>query len=132
VSEADVESVKRGVEAYNRGDVEGVLEGADPEVIAVPVRSLLEGGEYSGHDGLRKFLADMEEDWESREVELTDVRDLGDRVLVLGNFHAVGKASGSEVRQPVAWVCEMRDAKLLRLNAFSDQEAALAEVGLSE
>ena len=132
MSEADVESVKRGVEAYNRGDVEGVLEGADPEVIAVPVRSLLEGGEYSGHDGLRKFLADMEEDWESREVELTDVRDLGDRVLVLGNFHAVGKASGSEVRQPVAWVCEMRNAKLLRLNAFSDQEAALAEVGLSE
>jgi ketosteroid isomerase-like protein len=131
VSDADVEAVRRGVEAYNRGDVDGVLEMADPEVTLVPIRSLLEGGAYTGHEGLREFLADMDEDWERREVEVDEIRDLNGRVLVLGNFHAVGRSSGSEVRQPVAWLCEMRAGRLRGLKAFSDQDSALSELGLS-
>ena len=129
MSSADVETIRRGIEAYNGGDAEGIVQMADPEVTLVPLRSLLEGGQYTGHDGVRRFLADMDEDWEGREIELDEIRDLGDRVLVLGNFHAVGRASGSDIRQPVAWLCEMRDGKLRRMQAYSDREAAIAEAG---
>ena len=129
MSSADVETVRQGIAAYNKGDPEGLIEISDPEVTLIPLRSLLEGGGYDGHDGVRRFLSDMDEDWEAREIELDEIRDLDDRVLVLGNFHAVGRASGSDFRQPVAWLCEMRDGKLLRMQAYSDREAALAEAG---
>jgi uncharacterized protein len=130
VSEADVETVRKGIEAYNRGDVEGVIAQTDPDVRLVPMLALLEGGEYRGHEGVRKFMADMDEDWSEREVLVDEIRDLDGRVLVLGSFRAVGRASRSEVRQPLAWLSEIRDGRLASLQAFTDHSAALSEAGL--
>jgi ketosteroid isomerase-like protein len=129
VSAEDVEAAKRGIEAYNRGEIERLVEMADPEVKMVPLRSLLEGGAYEGHDGVRRFMADMDEDWESREIEVDEVRDLGDSVLVLGNFHGLGH-SGNEVRYPVAWHSEYRLGKLVKMTAYADQGSALGDLGL--
>jgi uncharacterized protein len=129
VAAEDQEAVRRGVDAYNRGDVEAMLETTAEDVVMVPVRSLLEGGEYRGHDGVRRFMADMEEDWVERAIEIDEIREVDDSWLVLGVFRAVGK-SGTEVRYPVAWHSVMRDGKLARMTAYSDQEAALRELGL--
>jgi ketosteroid isomerase-like protein len=128
---SEVELARNGVVAYNDGDLERVLELTDPEVTMVPVRSLLEGGEYRGHEGVRKFLSDMEEDWASREIEVDEIRELEDGVLILGTFAAVGR-SGVEVSYPVAWHSIYRDGKLLRLTAYSDQQAAQRELGLAD
>ena len=124
-----MQAIRRGLEAYNAGDVEGVIEMTDPEATLVPVRSLLEGGEYRGHDGVRRFMADMEEDWAERAVEVEEIRELDEGVLVLGSFRAVGR-SGTEVRYPVAWHSQMRDGRLFRLTAYSDRDTALRELGL--
>lgn len=130
MSAEDVETIRTGIEAYNAKDVDGLLRTADDQVVLIPLRSLLEGGEYRGPDGLRRFMADMDEDWSERAIEVDEVRDLEDRVLVLGDFHGVGRASGAEVRYPVAWLCEMRDGKLAHMRAFSDRETALRELGI--
>jgi ketosteroid isomerase-like protein len=127
---SQAELARQGVEAYNRGDLEALVERADPEITMVPVRALLEGGEYRGHEGIRRFLADMEEDWERREIVVDEIRELDDGVLVLGTFKAVGR-SGNEVSQPVAWHTRYRDGKLLRLVAYTDQETALRRLGRS-
>ena len=120
----DVEIARRGIDAYNRGDIDALVELADPEITIVPVRALLEGGEYRGHEGVRQFLSDMEEDWESRRIEVDEIREAGDGLLVLGTFAATGR-SGNEVRYPLAWHSVYRDGKLLRLRAYSDRDAAL-------
>ena len=121
----DAEIVLRGIEAYNAGDLEGMLENTDPEITMVPVRALLEGGEYRGHEGVRKFFNDMEEDWESRRIEVDEIRDAGDDgVLVLGTFAATGR-TGTEVRYPLAWHSRFRDGKLWRLQAYSDRDSAV-------
>ena len=124
----DVEIARRGIDAYNRGDLDALVELADPEVTMVPVRALLEGGEYRGHEGVRKFLSDMEEDWESRRIEVDEIREVGDGLLVLGTFAATGR-SGNEVRYPLAWHSVYRDGKLLSLRAYSDRDAALRSHG---
>ena len=131
MSVEDVETIKRGVEAYNAGDVEGMLAMCDPEVRLTPMRKLLEGGEYVGHSGLRRFMADMDEDWSERAIDIAEVRDAGDRLLVLGDFHGTGRASSAEVRYPVAWLCHMHDGKLARMVAYTDQQEAIADVGLT-
>ena len=128
--ESEAEIARRGVEAFNRGDVDELLERADPEIRLVPVRSLLEGGEYRGHEGIRQYLADMDEDWERREIVIDEISEAAGGVLVLGTFKAVGR-SGNEVRQPIAWRTTYRDGKLLSLVAYTDQESARRDLGLS-
>ena len=120
----DAETVRRGVDAFNRGDIDGMLEVMHPDVTLVPVRALLEGGEYHGHDGVRRYFSDMEEDWASRRIEIDEIRDLDDGVLVLGTFALTGR-SGNEVRYPLAWHSQYRDGKLWRMQAYSDRDAAL-------
>jgi ketosteroid isomerase-like protein len=127
----DLENVRRGIDAYNRGDVEGLIAATDPDVVLVPVRSLLEGGEYRGHEGVRRFLADMDEDWVERQVDVEEIRELDGSWLVLGSFRATGR-SGNEVRYPVAWHSVMRDGRLAQMTAYSDQETALRKLGLAD
>jgi uncharacterized protein len=127
VSREDLDIVRRGIEAYNRGDVQELLALSDPDITMVPVKALLEGDAYRGHEGVRRFVAEMDEDWSEREVVIEELRDLGDRVLVLGNFRAVGRASGTEINQPAAWISEIRDGRLLAMRAYTDREAAERE-----
>jgi ketosteroid isomerase-like protein len=130
MSAEDIEAIKRGIEAYNAGDLDGLIATADPEVRFTPMRKLLEGGEYIGHEGLRQFVADMDEEWAERGLDVEELRDLGDRVLVLGDWHAIGRDTGTQIRYPVAWLCEMKGGRLLRMRAYSDRRQALAEAGL--
>jgi ketosteroid isomerase-like protein len=130
VATGDLEAVRHGIDAYNRGDVEAMLETTSEDVVMVPMRSLLEGGEYRGHEGVRRFMADMDEDWSEREIEIEEIRELDDSYLVLGRFRAVGR-SGTEVTFPLAWHSVMRDGKLWRMTAYSDREAAFRELGMS-
>ena len=121
---------RQGVEAFNRGDVEELIERADPELRLVPLSSLLEGREYRGHEGIRRYVADMDEDWQRREIVIDEISDAGDGVLVLGTFRAVGR-SGNEVNQPVAWHTTYRDGKLRSLVAYTDQKSAQRDLGLT-
>lgn len=130
MSSEDLETVRRGIDAYNRGDVEGVVSMCDAEVALVPVRARLAGGGYSGHEGVRAFMTDMDEDWAERMIEIEEIRDLSDSLLVLGVFAATGR-SGTEVRYPVAWHSHLHDGKLVRMTAYTDRGAALRELGLT-
>src|SRR5688572_4539800 len=102
MASANVEIIRRGLDAYNRGDVEAVLETADPDIEFVPLRSLVVGGSYRGHDGIRRFFEDLDEEWEDRLIGNEQFRERGDSVLLLGEFEAKGKASGMQVNSPVA------------------------------
>jgi ketosteroid isomerase-like protein len=130
VAIGDRETVRRGIDAYNHRDIEGIVAVTAEDAVLVPMRSLLEGGEYRGHDGVRRFMADIDEDWSERHIEVEEIRELEDAVLVLGSFRAVGR-SGTEVRFPVAWHSQIRDGKLTRLTAYSDTDAALRALGLT-
>ena len=127
----DAETVRRGIDAYNRGDVEALIELTDPEITMVPVRALLEGGEYRGHEGVRRFLADMDEDWASRQIEVDEIRDLRRRACWSSGRSPPPASSGNEVRYPLAWHSTYRDGKLLRMQAYSDRDAALRALGQS-
>ena len=127
MSQADVETIRAGLAALNRRDVEGMLATLQPDAEMVPARAVLEGTVYRGHDGLRRWLDDMAEDWDDLRIEPDEVRGLeGGRVLVLGGFHARGKSSGVPLDQPAAWICELRTARWRACSFFADADAALA------
>jgi ketosteroid isomerase-like protein len=125
----DVEIVRAVLRAYVDHDVPRVLEALDPAVELYPIRAVFEGTPYRGHEGFRRFIADMREDWRESTIEADEVRDMGGgRVLVAGRFRGQG-ASGVEVDTPAVWVCEVRDGKIVRLRFYADEAAAIQATG---
>jgi ketosteroid isomerase-like protein len=126
MSEENVALVRRAFGVVTiPGDPEAMLAVSGPGfemhmtgVVGEPVR-------YAGESGIRQFFLDVAQSWESFRFEATDVRDLGDRVLVLGDVRGRGRASGVDVDDRWAWVVECAGGMAASVRGFLDQGDAL-------
>jgi ketosteroid isomerase-like protein len=126
MSQADVERIRAGFDAYNHGDFDRMLEGWDEDIEVVP----LGGGEpLRGKEAARSWLAPEAIDQHGEPIEF---RDYGERVLVACNWHVHGRGSGVDVDTRVYILFTSRAGKTARLEAFGDEQDALESVGLSE
>jgi spermidine synthase len=76
-------------------------------------------------------LAALDENFETWEIVMDDVREQGDTVVVLGSVRARGRGSGIELVQDVGWIYEFEDGRMIRLQTFYDHAQALAASGIS-
>jgi hypothetical protein len=60
-------------------------------------------------------------------VELGEIREVGDRLLVLGQMTATGRGSGAEVSSEVGWVVEPRGDRFQRGWAYTSHAEAERE-----
>jgi ketosteroid isomerase-like protein len=135
MSRENVEAFKRGLEGGNRGDVEALLEVLDPEVAWHSALHALLGGEatmFRGHDGVREMLRDLYEAFGEIHIEISEIRDLGDRLVAIGRTRTRGKASGAETETPIAFVTEFKNGKAISIRAYLDPKEALEAAGLRE
>ena len=127
MSRENVETVRRVNQAFDARDIDALLVEHDPHVEIVVLRSEIEGP-YRGHDGLRRMAADVfAADF---EVRIDEIRDCGNRVLVLGHQHATVR--GIAWDHVLAEVYEIKAGKVARMQAFRSREDALEAVGLRE
>ena len=126
----NVELVKQGVEAFNRGDMNEMLAILDPEVEFVTA-GLFPGTAplYRGHDGWVTFWRDFRETWESLSIKADEFRETGDRVVLLMTFDARGR-DGLEAHREFANVWTLRNGRVVRLQSYGEWSAALEAVGL--
>lgn len=129
MSSENTDAFRRLCEAMNRGDLDGALRESAADVVFVPARSALQG-EYRGHEGLRKFWADNDENFDLFRVDFDDVRDRGDRVVALGSIHVRARAGGVETDIPFAGVASFRAGKLASWRDYRDPRLALEAAGL--
>jgi hypothetical protein len=90
---------RRGIDAYNRGEVEAVVQEHDPDVEWHPALLQLLGGEatvYRGHEGTREMMRDAAEAFAELHFEVLEIRDLGDRSSA--NATSAGVARQAEPR----------------------------------
>ena len=135
MSQENVEAFKRGLEAGNRGDVEGLLEELDPEVEWHSALHAMLGGEqtvFRGHDGVREMLRDLNEAFGEIYIEISEIRDLGDRLVAIGFNRTRGKESGAEIETPFALVTQVKNGKTTLVRGYLDPRKALEAVGISE
>lgn len=118
------------LDAYNEWAVEPVLAELHPEIEWRPVIPMLLGGDatgYRGHDGVRRMFGEIRGAFAEVNIELAEVRDLGDRIIGIGHMETRGGASGVVTDTPWAFVARLRDGKLLRVQTYLDPEAAVAD-----
>jgi hypothetical protein len=133
MSRDNLEVVRRMSDTFNRRDFDRLFETLHPDVEWVPIFAVLEGRVYRGHDGVRDWIEHLGEDWERFETHQEEFMPVGDRVLVLGHWHARARGSGIELdAQPASWVVDVRDGKVVRLQTYTDRKEAFRAVGLPE
>ena len=128
MSQKNVQALKRVIEAYNRADVEALLEELDPEIEWRPVLPVVLGGDetvYSGHDGVRQLQRDLDEVLAERQLDLPDIRDLGEHVVAIGGLRIRGRSSGALQESAFALTAEFRDGRAMRIQTYLDPSEAL-------
>jgi ketosteroid isomerase-like protein len=135
MSQENVETCLRAAEAFNRRDVESYLDELDPEVeLHFSLFAMLGGSStvFRGHAGAREFIRDLDETFAEFQLEVSEIRDLGERVLAFGRLQGRGLESDAEVESPVAYMVELKDGSITRTEDFFDPSEALEAAGLSE
>ena len=135
MSKENVESFKRGTELLNRRDIESFLEMLDPEVEWHPgLVALLEGEAtvYRGREEVRELLQDIFEAFADFRFEFSEIRNLGDRILAVGETRGRGTESGPEIESPWAFLIQLRNGKATHVRVYLDPKEALEAAGLSE
>ena len=132
MSEENVEAYRRATEAANRRDLEAMLEEFDPEVEWYPQVVGLGSEVYRGHEGIRELFADMDQTIPDAFFEVSEIRDLGDRLLCLGRLRAHGLESGAPTEVPFNQLIHFRDGKATLIRTFLDPKEALEAAGLEE
>jgi uncharacterized protein len=131
MSQENVEIVRAMYEAFSCGDAEGALAYISPEVV-IDATHRVDGRIGQGHEEMTKILAEWLGTWDAWREEVKEVRDLGNRVLVLSTQYGRGKGSGLEVESPFAMLYEIEGGKISRWTIYDDPAKALEVVGLSE
>jgi ketosteroid isomerase-like protein len=134
MSEENVEIVRRGLDAFSRGDLEGVLDDLAPEFEFHPSGRFMDTQQvYRGREGFVDFWGRFRAAWEDIPVSIERIEDLDDdRVLTLGTFHGRGGGSGVEVHGEAAWLHTIKDGLIVHIRSFATWKEGLEAAGLSE
>jgi uncharacterized protein len=132
MSQENVEVVRRGYEAFNRGNLDGMVADFAPtfEYVAsgaVPGTR----GVYRGPEGFKEFMGWFGE-FSGARADIKELTDAGDRVLAGITARGRGKRSGVESGWHLWHLWTLRDGKVVRGEGFTDRDEALEAAGLRE
>lgn len=118
------------LEAFEHRDLDALIELTDP---LVDWHSLFAHGvDFKGHDGMHKYVKDLNDAWDTVRLDVEHEFGAGDLVLFIGRVHYRGKGSGVEDNRDSGCVLKLREGRVLSFRPFQDPYQALETVGLSE
>jgi len=126
-----VEPVRAFYEAVARGDVQAVLSLLDPEVEWTEAeRFPYYSGVWRGPDAvLNNLLVPLARDWEGFAARPREFIADGERVVALGTYSGVFKATGRAMSAEFAHVWTVRAGRLASFNMHTDTAKVLEAVG---
>ena len=131
MSQENVELVKQMLALFHAGDGEGALACFSEDVVVeAPARPDVTGGR--GREALGALVGSWVESWEDWSEEISELRDLGDHVLVISTQRGRAKSTGIEISMPYTILYEVRNGELSRMGLYGSADEALEAAGLSE
>jgi hypothetical protein len=131
MSKENVDRALELLDAFNRRDLDAFVALADDGIEVESRLVAMEGG-YHGHEGLRTWWGDFLGAFPDYNLEVEELRDLGD--VTLG--HMRGWGHGADSATPLVdpfWIpMRWRDGKLVWWRNCATEAEALEAVGLRE
>jgi ketosteroid isomerase-like protein len=134
MSQANMETAKRVIDAFNRRDVDAILECVNPDLEWFPAMPVAPGGgALRGREGIESYIREVNDTWEEYRVVGQDFRDLGDdQLLVLSRVEGRGAGSRGLVDAAMGQMFDFRDGRISRVRTYLDHGEALRAAGLQQ
>ena len=129
----DSEILRRLIDAWNRNDLDALIELSDPELAYVNAPNAVEPGTRRGIEEVKEVMRAQWEILPGATVEVDHVHERGDEYFTLGRILGTMQGSEAQVSNRILLKWTIRDGKLVRLEvlgAGSEFDAALADAGL--
>jgi ketosteroid isomerase-like protein len=119
--------VARLFNAFNQRDAETIVALCSErmEFFAVTAEEVGRETPYTGSDGMRDYLGDVERVWEELLITPSRVERRGDRLLVIGRVYVRSRELGIR-DMPVAWIWRLDKGLFVRGEVFVDPDEASA------
>lgn len=124
----DYEALVEGLfNAFNQRDTDSIVALCSPSMEFRAVTGEETGREapYTGREGLREYLADVERIWEELLITPSTVDRRGERLLVCGRVYVRSRELGIR-DMPAAWIWQVRGGLFVRGDVFADPTRAIA------
>jgi ketosteroid isomerase-like protein len=120
-----VDVVRRVFDLFERGDIEGMLEHVHPDGEFLPI--FMDQRPHRGRTAIREIFEGIgsRRRWRVDDLE---VEAIGDRVLAEGRLHSM-TTIGTVEDYPIAWVIDVEDGRLVRMQTFVHRRQARAAIG---
>jgi uncharacterized protein len=126
MSEESREMIRRGYEAYSRGDLEAAMEFFDERVELRPPASSIDPEPRFGVDGVRHYMApDL---FEYQSAEPAEMIERENRILVVARIRARGRGSGVELDDVAFHLWTIEDGLVVRFEVMLDRDEAMARL----
>ena len=126
MSRKNVELIKSGFEAHNRGDVDALVEVYHPEAV---FETLLLGTHH-GNQAIRLIYEENQKTLDGYDVVPVELIEAGDKVVAVAQAVGSGPSSGIAVDEPFAFVFTIKDDLVVREQAFRNKAEAVEAAGL--
>ena len=134
MSQENVEIVRRSTDAYNRRDLDGMLETwAQDAVLDWSNAHVFDAGIYRGHSEIRAYTEAFLATWDEVRLEIVDGPiEVEESLLVTENVAYLRGRDGIEVQARSAWLHTFRDGEQTSLTLYQTKQEALEAAGLRE
>jgi ketosteroid isomerase-like protein len=128
----NIELVRRATDAYNRRDIDRILEHWAPDALLDWSRSRgPDAGVYRGHGEIRAFMQDFLSAFDEARIELDGAQEVEDGLLVAENVTYFRGRDGIEVQARSAWLITIRGGVQTSLTLYQTRRDALEAAGAS-
>jgi ketosteroid isomerase-like protein len=115
-------------DAWEGGDIDGVLRRFDPEIVVFASEGMINTGTYRGHDAFLRWVGQWYEAWDGFRNEILEITPIGARHVVARSHQSGrGRESGVEVAMDVGWVAEEREGLVTYLGLHPAYEDAVRD-----
>lgn len=126
MSRESLDSVRRVHAALSAGDVDGVIALCDPDFRLDMSNRVFNPAVYKGHDGIRAFIAEVREVWESFTWEPIELEEHDEVVVAVVRSTGKARGSGLELDRRSAMLWQIERGRAISLTFYRDPEEALA------
>jgi ketosteroid isomerase-like protein len=129
MSQANLELIRAGFTAHNRGDLDALVEVYDPDVV---FETLLLGTRH-GQEAIRLIYEENQRTLSGYSIDPVELIDSGDQVVAVAQVNGVGPASQIAMDgDQFAFLFTIKDGRVVREQAFRNRDEALQAAGLRD
>ena len=128
MSQENLEKIKAGFVAHNKGDLDALVELYDPDVV---FETLLLGTHH-GNEAIRLIYEENQKTMAGYDVVPVELIDAGDKVVAVAQMVGAGSASRIALDDAFAFVSTFKGDRVVREQAFRNREEAVEAAGLSD